>query len=240
MHTSRLTSTFRVRIRRDPAARLVDTTAGSSWGVMPTAMARENSSASRTGFCSATLITKIETVSVPATYTSSIENRPSPIWNSVSSWCVLRPAATAPNSVCAPVATTTPRARPACTTVPINAQPDSSASVVPVGTGPASLSTGSDSPVRTDSSHSRPVASSSRMSAGTTSPSRRSTTSPGTSSVTSTVTGGPARTTSVRWWIWECRASAAFSARNSLTKPSTTDSAMMTPMMTAELLSPTK
>ena len=67
MQTSRLTSTLRRLIRRDPAARLVDTTAGSSCGVMPTAMARENSSASMIGLCSATLMMKIELVSAPAT-----------------------------------------------------------------------------------------------------------------------------------------------------------------------------
>ena len=39
MHTSRLTSTFFSASRREPVARLVDTTAGSSWGVMPTATA---------------------------------------------------------------------------------------------------------------------------------------------------------------------------------------------------------
>ena len=38
--------------RREPAARLVDTIAGSSCGVMPTAMASENSSASMSGRCS--------------------------------------------------------------------------------------------------------------------------------------------------------------------------------------------
>lgn len=41
MQTSLLTSTLRRPICRDPAARLVDTTAGSSCGVMPTATARE-------------------------------------------------------------------------------------------------------------------------------------------------------------------------------------------------------
>ena len=48
MHTSRLTSTFCAASRREPVARLVDTTAGSSCGVMPTATARENSTASMT------------------------------------------------------------------------------------------------------------------------------------------------------------------------------------------------
>jgi len=70
MHTNRLTRTLRRLIRRDPAARLVDTTAGSSCGVMPTAMARENSSASMTGLWSSTLMAKIEIVRVAATYTA--------------------------------------------------------------------------------------------------------------------------------------------------------------------------
>ena len=67
MQTSRLTSTLRRLIRREPAARLLETTAGSSCGVMPTAMASENSSASMIGLCSTTLITKIDVVSAPAT-----------------------------------------------------------------------------------------------------------------------------------------------------------------------------
>ena len=195
MHTSRLTSTLRRLIRRDPAARLVDTTAGSSWGVMPTAMASENSSASMIGLCNTTLMMNIAVVSEPATYTSSMENLRSPTWNSVSSWWVLSPAAILPNSVRAPVDTTTPRPLPACTTVPISAHPDSSASAVPAGVGSLYLSTGSDSPVSTDSSHSRPLTSSSRTSAGTTSPSRNSITSPGTNSVTSTLAGCPSRIT---------------------------------------------
>lgn len=45
MQTSRLTSTWSWARRRDPAVRLVLTTAGSSWGVIPTAIASENSTA---------------------------------------------------------------------------------------------------------------------------------------------------------------------------------------------------
>jgi hypothetical protein len=146
----------------------------------------------------------------------------------------------APNWVRAPVAVTTPRPLPACTTVPISAQPVSSANGVPPGTGSVFFSTGSDSPVSTDSSHSSPDTCSSLMSAGTMSPSRRSTMSPGTSVVTSTATGWPPRMASARWWIWECSASAAFSARYSLTNPRPTDSARITPMITASLRSPTK
>lgn len=67
MQTRRLTSTFTFASRELPAARLVETTAGSSWGVMPTAMARENINASSRGFCRNTLIAKIATVSAPPT-----------------------------------------------------------------------------------------------------------------------------------------------------------------------------
>ena len=49
MVTSRLTSTRRRASSRDPVDRLTLTIAGSSWGVMPMAIARENSSASSSG-----------------------------------------------------------------------------------------------------------------------------------------------------------------------------------------------
>ena len=86
MHTSRLTSTFFSASRRDPVARLVETTAGSSCGVMPTATARENSTASMTGRPRATLITKIVTLSTPPTLANSPEKRVRPSWNSVWGW----------------------------------------------------------------------------------------------------------------------------------------------------------
>ena len=77
----------------------------------------------------------------------------------------------------------------ALTTVPISAQPVNSANAVSAGTGSVSLSTGSDSPVSTDSSQPRLATEIRRRSAGTMSPSRRSTRSPGTRSATSTVPG---------------------------------------------------
>ena len=49
MQTSRFTSTLRAASRWDPVARLVETTAGSSWGVMPTATASANRIASIQG-----------------------------------------------------------------------------------------------------------------------------------------------------------------------------------------------
>ena len=70
MHTRRLTSTLSSASRRDPVARLVLTTAGSSCGVMPTAIASANSTESITGRCSSRLVTRISTVSVIATHSS--------------------------------------------------------------------------------------------------------------------------------------------------------------------------
>ena len=67
-----------------PTARLVLTTAGSSCGVMPTAIASENSSDSISGRCSSRFVTRISAVSANATCSSSTENRRSPTWNSVS------------------------------------------------------------------------------------------------------------------------------------------------------------
>ena len=74
MLTSRFTSTLRRARRRDPVDRLTVTIAGSSCGVSPIAIASENSSASMNGRCSNMLMTKIDTVSTPATRTRRNEN----------------------------------------------------------------------------------------------------------------------------------------------------------------------
>lgn len=66
--TRRLTRTRLRASARDPVDRLTETIAGS-WGVMPIAMAKLNRKASINGRESATLITRIETVSTPATFT---------------------------------------------------------------------------------------------------------------------------------------------------------------------------
>ena len=57
--------------------------AGSSCGVIPIAIASENSTASITGLDMATLMTKIETVRMPAIQTSRRENSFNPTWNAV-------------------------------------------------------------------------------------------------------------------------------------------------------------
>ena len=87
--------------------------AGSSCGVMPMAMASENSSASSSGREKATLITKIEMVSTAATRTSSLEKSRRPAWNAVSACVSPRPTAILPNAVAEdPMATTTARPDP--------------------------------------------------------------------------------------------------------------------------------
>ena len=63
--------------------------------------------------------------------------------------------------------------------------------------------------------------------------------SPGTRWVTSTLTGVPSRVTTTSWRISECIASAARSARYSLTNPRPTDAATITPMITASIPWPT-
>jgi hypothetical protein len=200
-------------------ARLVLTTAGNSCGVIPTAMARENSAESSSERCSSKLVTKIATVSTTATSSSSTEKRRRPVWNAVSGGRSPSPRAIRPNWVSPAVATTTPTPAPLCTTVPINAQAVSSARAVPAATGAVALSTGRDSPVNTASSQASPFASSRRTSAGTTAPSCKCTTSPGTRSNTSTSVSRPSRSTATVCRISECSASAARSARYSLTKP---------------------
>ena len=82
--TSRFTSTRLRASLRDPLARLTETIAGRSCGVMPMAIASENRSASISGRESATLMMKIETQRTPATFTSRLEKSRRPTWNAVA------------------------------------------------------------------------------------------------------------------------------------------------------------
>lgn len=70
MHTNRLTSTFALASCRDPVVRPVLTTAGSNCGVIPTAIASENSTESMIGFRSSRLLIKMITISAIATRSS--------------------------------------------------------------------------------------------------------------------------------------------------------------------------
>ena len=108
------------------------------------------------------------------------------------SWLIL------PTSVASPVATTTPEAVPFVARDDANARLTRSASGQSRATGPASLSTGTDSPVRADSSTRSSRSCSRRTSAGTLSPAWIRTMSPGTSSSAGSTSCSPARTT-VAW-----------------------------------------
>ena len=70
MQTSRLTRTLSRASLRDPVARLVLTTAGSSCGVIPTAIASANNTESITGRRSNRLVTRMSTVSASATHSN--------------------------------------------------------------------------------------------------------------------------------------------------------------------------
>ena len=76
--TSRLTSTFFAASAFEPDERLTVTMAGIISGAMPTAMAREKSSASMSGRWSATLMTKMNAVRTPATPNKKREKRDRP------------------------------------------------------------------------------------------------------------------------------------------------------------------
>ena len=239
MATSRFTRTCCFARAREPAERLTETIAGNSSGVSPTAIARENRSASSSGRPRTTLMRKTKIDTTRAIVASSFENFRRPTWNPVSGGRSASPDAILPKLVEAPVPTTTPRPEPCWTIVPMNTHDDRSASARSA-TGATSLLTGKDSPVSTLSSLSSWSASSSRMSAGTMSPIRSATTSPGTSCVTSTFRWCPSRQTTAWRRIFSCSCCTAIAARYSLTKPSPTLSATMTAMMMASVGSPVR
>ena len=232
MATSRFTSTFFAARAFEPAERLTVTMAGIISGAMPTAMASEKSSASMRGRDSATLTMKMNAVSTAATSNKNREKRDRPTSKAVWLCFSARPAAICPKAVRAPVRTTTPRADPWCTIVPMKAHPGWSCDW-PSTTGATDLATGIDSPVSTPSSHSSSSTVSKRRSAGTRSPMRSDTTSPGTRLVTGTRLARPSLRTSASCRIWARRAAIAISARYSLKKPSPTLRATITAMITA-------
>ena len=122
-------------------------------------MASENSSASISGREKATLITKIETVSTPATFTSSREKPRRPTWNAVSA-CALARARRRSARTPSPCRSRRRRRGPApwWTTVPMNAHDGRSSGESLAAAAAGDFSTGSDSPVSTASSHSSCVA----------------------------------------------------------------------------------
>ena len=84
MATSRLTMTLRCASRRAPVERLTVSIAGSSCGVIPTAMDSANNSESSASRPSAMLTTKIPTAMTAVTRTRKVEYCRRPAWNAVS------------------------------------------------------------------------------------------------------------------------------------------------------------
>ena len=146
-----------------------------------------------------------------------------------------------PNSVCIPVATTIPFARPYVAKVPLNAifvhspRGKSASARTPV-----IFSTGRDSPVRAASSVRKENVSTSRISAGTRFPASRRTISPGTRASEGTVRTAPSRRTVAMDADIFFKASIAASARRSCTKPSTALSPTMSKMTRVSVRSPTR
>ena len=132
---------------------------GSSCGVMPTATASENSTASMTGRPERNVDHEDRDAEHAADLAPTAPRSGSGRAGTRSAgWRSPRPTAIRPNWVAAPVATTTASAEPSCTTVPMNRHDDSSASGAPPPPAPGDFSAGTDSPVRIDSSHSRLLA----------------------------------------------------------------------------------
>ena len=135
-------------------------------------------------------------------------------------------AAMRPSALEAPVRTTSPRPRPRVTMVP-----DSSSS-------PASLATGTDSPVIAASSTMTLAASVRSRSPGTTSPASSLTTSPGTSSIAGSSTSLPSRHACAEGAAIRDNASTARWARTSCTTPMVVLRTTTAAMITASARSP--
>ena len=120
--TSRLTSTRLRASWRDPLARLTVTMAGSSCGVMPIAIASENSSASISGREKR----DVDDEDRDGEHGGDLHEQPREVAQPDLERRLGLPLRepgrdAAPNAVAVPVATTTPRPEPWCTIVPMNA-----------------------------------------------------------------------------------------------------------------------
>ena len=180
---SRRTIAPRRAIARAPSASAAVTVAASPSGTAATATATPVRNASsqvppRTRIRPA----RTTVIAIPAT-TIWRARRPRRSVSGVGgAFAVAARISISPSCVRGPVSQTSARARPRVTPVPAKIIDARSASGVSASTGSTCLATGSDSPVRADSSTSRELASTSRASAATRSPSPTSRTSPGTTS----------------------------------------------------------
>ncbi len=176
-----------------PCESVMLTMAGSSSGVRPTARASEKRSESIAGFPSRKLKESTITTITSITWVSRLPKRWMPRSNSVSDGRMPRRWAIPPSTVSRPVTTTSRRAVPLLTLVPMNAQLDLSARLETAGAAPGAFSTGKVSPVSVAwltyrSSDSRRI-----PSAGTRLPADSWRTSPGTISTEGIASSLPPR-----------------------------------------------
>ena len=195
---SRSTSALRWASRHMPRASARVATIGSPSGTAATASAMPVLIINN-GSRPATRPSSVITTITPRAAHSSCSDRRRKRFSSgeASPWDRATSSELWPSSVRIPVATTTPTADPRVTAVPLNAMPVRSDRAAAAATGAVDLATGTDSPVRVDSSHCSALASTSRTSAVTTSPPLISTTSPGTSASAATDRTVPPRRTRV-------------------------------------------
>ncbi len=231
------TSAWRFTMRCTPTASEIVTTAGSASGTTATASAMPKMTSS--------------TTFSPRARPSATMNAMMQTAASASMWPILsrffcsgvgpdftvpsRPAIV-PNSVFMPVSATTAVPRPCVTDVPANTM----FFLSPTGRfssfrTPVVFDTGTDSPVRGDSSTFSCIAVITRASAGTLSPASSSTMSPGTNSSAGMSRSSPSRSTVATGAESFCSNSIARSARYSCTKPSSAEKRTITPMLIASI-----
>ena len=237
----RRTSALTATMRRAPSASSTVTTAGSASGMAATARLMAVSAMSSGASPRSTPTTKTM-AQMPST--ASASRLPNAARRSCSG--VLRSSppssrATLPSSVCMPVATTRPRARPWVAVVPLKAMftrsPRALASCA--ARVPVCLATVTDSPVSADSSTWSCAISIRRRSAGIWLPASSSTMSPGTSALAGTTCTSPLRSTVACAAASWRSAAMAWSARQACIKPMSALSTTITRMTTVSVASPT-
>ena len=214
------TSALRRAIRRTPRASARVATIGSPSGTVATASAIAVLMTSVISF-------PLNRPRIPMTVTRAMQSHPItfPRESIRSSSGVFLSAAFCtravirPSSVCMPVLTTTPSAFPLVMAVPLNSMLSRSAISVSSGSTSIVFSTGTDSPVRSDSSLCTLDAASNRTSAVTTSPPSKRTMSPGTKFSADTRCATPPRRTVVSVLPSWRSASVERTARSSVTNP---------------------
>lgn len=242
----RRTSACTATMRRAPRASSTVTTAGNASGMAATARlmaVRAMSSGASPRSTPTTKITTKITAQMPST--AIAKRLPNAARRSCSGMLrspVSSSVATLPSSVCMPVATTSPRARPWVAVVPLKAKlvRSPSAPTSSAARGSVCLATVTDSPVRADSSTCSCAMSMSRRSAGIWLPASSSTMSPGTSTVAGTTCTSPPRSTVACAAASWRSAAMTWSARQACTKPMTALSATMTRITSVSVTSPTR